>query len=159
MPGIVLTGDWPQARKALRALAGLSMLALHREVGEYLVSATQLRFRHERAPDGKPWPKSIRARAEAGQTLRDTRRLERSIAYKAYPDRVDVGTNVPYAAVHQFGAEIRPRRAKSLRFRVAGRWAMKRKVTIPPRPFLGVSDEDEREIAAIIQKAVEERLR
>lgn len=159
MPGIVLTGDWRQARQALRALANLSTLALHREVGEYLVSATQIRFRHQRGPDGETWPKSIRARAEAGQTLRDTRRLERSITYKAYPDRVDVGTNVTYASTHQLGAEIRPKRARALRFRVAGRWAVKKKVTIPPRPFLGVNGDDEREIAAIIQKAMEERLR
>ena len=42
--------------------------------------------------------------------------------------------------------EIKAKNAKFLRFRVGGGWAKKKKVTIPKRPFLGISDEDMEEI-------------
>lgn len=48
---------------------------------------------------------------------------------------VEWGTNVVYAAIHQFGG-------------AAGR--KDRRVTIPARPFLGVSNEDRTELLAII---------
>ena len=67
-----------------------------------------------------------------------------------------VGTNVKYAATHQFGEPgrtIRARRKKYLRFQVGGRWISKKKVriTIPARPFLGLSDEDMREMRATVE--------
>jgi phage virion morphogenesis protein len=58
--------------------------------------------------------------------LIDTGRLMKSLNSKAYPDRAEVGTNVVYAAIHQFGGP-------------AGRG---RKVNVPARPFLMVQDED-----------------
>lgn len=59
-------------------------------------------------------------------TLIDTGRLRNSITSRAYGDRVEIGTKVVYAAIHQFGGK-------------AGRG---RKVTIPARPYLMVQDED-----------------
>lgn len=47
---------------------------------------------------------------------------------------VEIGTNVIYGAIHQFGG-------------AAGR--KDRRVTIPARPFLGVSNEDSTELLAI----------
>ncbi len=46
------------------------------------------------------------------------------------------GTAQVYARVHEEGATITAKRAKYLRFQVAGRWVMKRSVTIPARPYL-----------------------
>ena len=60
------------------------------------------------------------------KTLIDTGRLRNSITARAYADRAVVGTNVIYAAIHQFGG-------------MAGRG---RKVKIPARPFLLVQEED-----------------
>lgn len=64
-----------------------------------------------------------------------------------------MGTNVVYAATHQYGdpgRTIRARNAKALRFKARGRWISKKqvKVTIPARPFLGLSDDDLQEIKA-----------
>ncbi|MFZ5584526.1 MAG: hypothetical protein ACOZHQ_01220 [Thermodesulfobacteriota bacterium] len=42
----------------------------------------------------------------------------------------------PYAGVQEQGAVILARRAKHLKFRVAGRWVQARRVVIPARPFL-----------------------
>lgn len=45
-----------------------------------------------------------------------------------------------------------------MRFQINGRWISKKevKVTIPARPFLGVSEEDEEEIKKLLGKAMEE---
>ncbi|MBI5634867.1 MAG: phage virion morphogenesis protein [Nitrospirae bacterium] len=60
------------------------------------------------------------------KVLQDTARLKNSINSNAFSDRVEIGTNVIYGAIHQFGG-------------AAGRG---KKVTIPARPFLMVQDED-----------------
>jgi phage gpG-like protein len=48
-----------------------------------------------------------------------------------------------YAAIHQWGGEIKPKSAKALF--VPG-YGMLQKVTIPARPYLGVSAEDTKAI-------------
>lgn len=72
-------------------------------IGRYGKSSTQLRFRAQIGPDGKPWPKSKRVLKHGGQTLRLTGRLRNSIEWDASSDAVSWGTNVKYAAVHQGG--------------------------------------------------------
>lgn len=74
-------------------------------------------------------------RLSGGKVLIDTGRLRNSITSKAFKDRVEVGTNVIYAAIHQFGG-------------TAGRGL---KVDIPARPFLAIQDEDWPEIRAAVE--------
>jgi phage virion morphogenesis protein len=71
-----------------------------------------------------------------GKVLIDTARLMNSVTSRARNDRVEIGTNVIYAAIHQLGGK-------------AGRG---RKVTIPARPFLAVQDEDWTEIKKTIER-------
>ena len=60
-----------------------------------------------------------------------------------------VGTNVIYAPVHEFGATIRPKGHPFLRFRgKSGEWVFMREVTIPPRPYLGPAAEAKGQEAA-----------
>ena len=47
-----------------------------------------------------------------------------------------VGTNVRYAAVHQFGATILPKNANHLAVPVGGGLHFLKMATIPSRPFL-----------------------
>ncbi len=89
----------------------------------------------------------------------DTRRLRNSITKKVYFDHVEVGTNVRYAAIHQYGGTIKPRRKKWLRFKSGGRWAMKKKVKIPARPFIGIGEDDVTDIKEICEKMIEEALK
>jgi phage virion morphogenesis protein len=65
-------------------------------------------------------------RLSKGKVLIDTARLQNSITSRAFSDHVDIGTNVIYAAIHQFGGP-------------AGR---ELNVTIPARPFLMIQKED-----------------
>lgn len=93
------------------------------------------------APDGTPWPKSFRATQDGGKTLHDSGLLMRSITSAAAPREVTVGSNLIYAGVHQTGATIRPVAAKALAFTLAdGTQVVAGSVTIPARPYLGISE-------------------
>lgn len=125
------------------------------EIGASLELSTSERFQQGRGPDGVMWPRSWRARETGGQTLVDSGRLRQSITHNVIGNGVEVGSNVDYAASHQFGVTIRAKTSKGLRFKFsksgANRpsWATKMQVTLPPRPFLGVDAEDEQSILAI----------
>jgi phage virion morphogenesis protein len=159
MSGIKLVGDWARLEKNLNRLKKMSFLALHKEIGEQLLTNTKERFRKQVDPDGKPWAKSFRAVQEKGKTLMDKRELYNSLSFKAKPDRVDVGTNKIYAATHQEGAVIKPRKAKYLKFKFNGSFRTVKKVKIPARPFMGINRNDRQDIEEIIRERIEEILR
>ncbi len=105
-------------------------------IGETVRTSVVKNFMSEGRPES--WKTSKRAQKQGGKTLTDTARLRNSITAKAYDDRVEIGTNVRYAAIHQFGGK-------------AGRG---RKVNIPARPFLMVQNEDWRVIIEHIWKHI-----
>ena len=156
--GITMSADFSRLKRDLKSLGDFKPGFLNHKIGEVLVSSTKQRFEDEKGPDGTKWPQSRRA-ASGGKTLSDTARLKNSISYRADATRLEVGTNVIYAGVHQNGMEIKPKTAKFLRFQNGGQWSKKRKVTIPKRPFLGISDDDMEEIDATIVEHVGERLK
>ncbi|KAA5603221.1 phage virion morphogenesis protein [Roseospira marina] len=119
-------------------------------IGTMLDTSVDHRFETETDPDGQPWPKSIRALSEGGQTLTDRRHLRGSITHEAGPTSVRQGTNLIYARPHQLGALIKPKAAKALTFRIGGRTVQVQQVTIPARPYLGLSAEDRTEAGEII---------
>lgn len=86
---------------------------------------------------GRPvkWKPSARASIKGDKTLIDTSRLMGSITPRAYSNKAEIGTNVIYSAIHQFGGK-------------AGRG---RKAKIPARPFLMVQEEDWKEIKETVQ--------
>lgn len=120
------------------------------DFGSYLVSETQGRFENERAPDGTPWQKSFRAKEQGGVTLTDKGFLKGSITYNHDADTLEVGTNKIYAAIHQFGGEIKSKSGKKLAFRIGGALIMIDKVDIPARPYLGFTAQDKEELAFIV---------
>jgi phage virion morphogenesis protein len=162
MTGIRVTVTGAEAalgtlQRAVEATA--NPLALYDEIGASLVVSTQMRFEREISPEGTAWPPSMRAVIEGGRTLTDTARLLQSITHIASDSGVEVGTNVLYAAIHQFGGTIQAKTDKGLVFRgAAGQWVRKRQVTIPPRPFVGLDDDDEAEIVAIAEDWLAEAL-
>lgn len=147
----------PAADRLLRRMRDLTPVM--DAIGDVLEGGVERRFDAQVAPDGTPWPPSIRARLVHGQTLTDTARLRRSITHEAHHDRVEVGTNVVYAGTHQFGATIRPVKAKALVFNVPGfGWVTAKEVTIPRREFLGVDREDAAKIVATFEDFLEGEL-
>lgn len=121
----------------------------------------------------KPWRPSKRVSLGGrGKTLQDTGQLKSSITYRATTRSLTVGTNLKYAAIHQFGGPakdtlILPKKGKALKIMAhgstlidispkTGRALTKRgktgfrflravtlkKGAIPARPFLIFHDED-----------------
>lgn len=161
-----ITGeDWGKFHQCLHRLVNFDFKALHKEIGEYLVDSTKERFRQGVAPDGTAWKESIRAKETGGKTMMQTRRLYNSLTYRATSENVQVGTNVKYAKTHQpedprkDETVIKPKSAKVLRFKVAGRWVSKKEVRVPRRDFLGINDDDSTEIVQIGLDRIEEAAR
>lgn len=119
-------------------------------IGFALSESTRLRFIDQESPDGVPWVPSLRAIAQNGETLRDTGVLMNSITHLVQGDTVEIGTNVPYAVPLQEGALIRAKNGPYLTFRTPLGWAKKASVTLPSRPYIGISDEDATEVIDII---------
>lgn len=150
--------------RSLASMRGLAALAgdttsLMRGIAAIGESSTRERFVTETAPDGERWKPSIRAQVEGGRTLTRDGHLGDSITSAYTRDTAEWGTNMIYAAIHQDGGEIRPRSAKALRFALAGgEFATVRKVTMPARPFLGLSAEDVDDILDFINERVRARM-
>lgn len=144
--------------KRLKSLESTDIRGVSVTLAELLRTSTRGRFQNEKGPDGKAWPKSIRARQEGGQTLTDRARLKNSIRSEAEGAGFAVGTKTIYGRTHQFGDErtIRAKTSRGLRFQVDGQWRRARsvKVKIPARPFLGISDDDMHEIKATLEAVV-----
>ncbi len=120
------------------------------KIGEIVQKSTEDRLNSGKNvdPTGKPWVTlqpwyQKEKKKRQNQILSLEGRLADSITHDVIDGNTAVvGTNVPYAAIHQFGGVIRPKTAKALN--VGGR-AVK-KVTIPARPFLGISNDDKENI-------------
>ncbi|MAO55660.1 MAG: phage virion morphogenesis protein [Rhodospirillaceae bacterium] len=115
-------------------------------IGSALVANVRLRFDKGQAPDGTPWLPVKRG----GSPLNNRGLLRDSNTYAVGSDSVRVGTNHIEGPVHQFGATIRPKKAKALAFTVRGTVVFAKKVTIPARPFLGIGPEDKSAIRGSI---------
>lgn len=116
---------------------------LMKNIGEQLVTNTKRRFENEESPEGEKWKKSQRAMLQNGKTLTNKAKLKNSIAYEVSDKTVQVGTNKEYARIHQFGGEIKAKKEKYLKFKNPdGTWSLVKEVTMPARPFIGISDDD-----------------
>lgn len=175
--------------KALTKLAASikDMTPIMRAIGGELEAATERNFDDEGARIGAKWKPSRRAIEQNGQTLRDTGRLVASISSagaghvsEVTPQSVFVGTNVEYAAIHQFGGEIKQaaqsRRqgfiTKGKQQRFAGeksrnekgfteKWTSRGAYTIdmPARPFFGLNQQDEQDIADKIAEMLDDSMK
>jgi phage gpG-like protein len=84
------------------------------------------------------------AAGKAGKPLVDKGMLRNSIVARATADGVEVGTNLKYAKVHQFGATIVPKKAKRLVFPGPnGEFIFARRVTVPARPYMPINQAGE----------------
>ncbi|MDR1648466.1 MAG: phage virion morphogenesis protein [Zoogloeaceae bacterium] len=102
-----------------------------------------------------------RAQRASGRPLIATGELSRGIRYQVTDGGagVEIGTNRRYAEVHQFGATIRPKTKKALAVPIGdGTMRLVKKVTIPARPFLGLSGKDKTTVLDILRHFIAESL-
>lgn len=150
MAGITITLDDSQFSRwlhtALRSLNNPADALM--EIGEVLTQSTQNRFGTKKTPDGSGWapnsPVTIAIKGHGSQLRGKSKALGDTIHYQMDgAQAVQVGSNMVYAAVQQFGqpkgASGRTRRGAPIP------WG-----DIPPRPFVGVSQEDEARIMEIM---------
>lgn len=162
MPSIraELTGDTNALLGRLGRLGDLEIHGALNAIAEGLRTSTVERFTEEKSPEGERWKPSIRAREEGGKTLTKTAQLKNSIRTKVSDGGLAVGTNDIRAATHQFGDErtVRAKNKPYLAFKVGGQWkrAVSVRVKIPPRPFLGLSGQDEQDIKDALEEIFEE---
>ncbi|WP_304635532.1 phage virion morphogenesis protein [Pseudoalteromonas sp.] len=109
-------------------------------VGEHLMLTHRDHFDEQRSPDGDPWQSlspeyAKRKKKNKDKVLRLNDILRDTLAYNIGSDSLEFGSNLEYAAIHQFGgiSDMSPRLA-----------------AIPARPFLGLSTEDEQEVIEIL---------
>lgn len=154
MPGakIEFTFDGKQFTAALdrMKLTPARVTGIMRAIGVGLQHTTMDRFETATTPVGshwqalRPWYAAIK---RGPGILREAGRrggLQGSITFRTSGATVEIGSNKVYAGVHQFGAVIRPVRAKALRIPIGGgAFAFAKRVVIPPRPYLGFGPEDE----------------
>jgi phage gpG-like protein len=125
-------------------------------LGAYGVDSTVRRFGEQAAPDGSPWAPLMPAYASLKPSGYDilylTGALRTSQHFVVGAGEVQWGSGMIYAAVHQFGATIVPKSAKALHFQLGlggVREVFAKSVTIPARPYLGLSAADRVEIPRI----------
>ncbi len=108
-----------------------------REIGEHFIESTQQRMSQEVDPQGQAWeslsPNTIKQKSLSSQSnkmLRGYGTLADTLNYQLTKNQMMFGSNMEYAASHQFGRE---------------------EAKIPAREFLGVTDDDQSEILEILR--------
>lgn len=126
---------------------------LFEQMGEVLLDIHRTRFKLQKAPDGTLWKPlsdwykdSKKYNQDKILTLRG--HLRGTLRYQASDTGVVFGSDRPYAAIHQFGGTVTAKNAKALN--VQGRPV--KSVTIPARPWLGLSADDEQRLIEIARK-------
>lgn len=99
-----------------------------------LLSMTEDNFERE-SWGNEPWQPTRRG----GKILQLSGQLAASIHTLATNQSAKIGTNKPYAAIHHIGGEIHAKNAPYLMIPLGnGRFARKKSVTIPARPYLPI---------------------
>lgn len=101
-------------------------------IADLMRSDAVLAFETETGPDGKRWKASQRAISDGGLTLTDSGNLRQSIVAASDARSAIIGTNLIYAAIHQFGGPVRGRQSSRNQ-------NVPRARVMPARPFLGFS--------------------
>lgn len=120
MAGAVIKGDFAELKKMIGDMRGLQgrqfRSVIMQTLAEETLEMVQRGFLKSQSPYGNPWrPSRTSARERRaggarmkgqGQILRESGRLLNSIRQKSSSQSFTVGTNVKYAAIHQFGGTI-----------------------------------------------------
>ena len=149
--GVAITVDETAFEAALQRLGALVTFdgaALMEEIAALGESQTRRRISDEKtAPDGTPWKPNL---AGTSILLQTGQNLLASVASYADDESATWGAAWEYAHVHQEGAVITPKTATALAFKVGDRSVFAKSVTIPARPFVGLSAENRIEIEELV---------
>lgn len=112
-------------------------------IGRLVQEQTRRRIETEKtSPGGQAW----KANNAGTSILYASGMLAMSIDYLAGPDSVIVGSGLIYARIHQAGGKIVARNAKALMFSIGNSLIAVQSVTMPARPYLGLSTENRSDV-------------
>lgn len=121
------------------------------EAGDLLLVSTRQRFKSKTAPDGSPWPANApateAAKGKNDPLIGESKTLSKEIHPLVRPGELEIGSPLEYAAAQHFGA-----RRGAFGSTGTGRpipWG-----NIPPRAFLGLSDDDRKGVLQIMEEHV-----
>ncbi|WP_237673589.1 phage virion morphogenesis protein [Vreelandella profundi] len=119
---------------------GEDLTAPMKSIGEEMVNRTQQRFRDKEAPDGSAWAANspvTETRKGHGRVLEgESNELSKQFSYSPSSDSVEWGSLMVYAAMQNFGGT---------KAEFPHLWG-----DIPGREFIGMNDDDEDEVLAIL---------
>ncbi|SRR6266481_552483 len=121
--------------------------------GNVMRSSVEQTFRDQGSPAGS-WPPlaalTARHRTSGHKILIGKGRLKNSITFRVSGNQLAIGTNLKYAAIHQFGGEAgrRPPFKKP----------RGRRARIPARPYLVFRTEDPQKIADAMQRYIDAQI-
>jgi len=142
MTGVVIDvtmggGTFDRLARQVGNLAPLNRTLVLDGLGQIGEMQTKRRIASEKAaPNGTPWRPNRRGTSILVQQgfLRDS--IHHAVDGSA---SVRWGSNLVYAAIHQTGGTILPTSGRFLVFRAGDRMVFATSVTIPARPYLGIS--------------------
>ena len=102
-------------------------------IGRSMQTNVLLGFRTGTSPYGQKWAP---LKHRSGKPLVDKGHLQNSISYRLVGNAVEIGTNLRYATLHQFGGTVKPKNRQALFFMLGDRKVFARQVTVPARPFM-----------------------
>lgn len=133
---------------AIEGLAHLPTEQLMSNIGTVLENSTRKRIHETKtSPDGVPWPPN---RAGNPTLERTGENLLQSVAFIASASDVLAGAGWEHAHVHQNGMVISAKGAKKLHFVIGNQHIFRDRVTIPARPFVGMSEEDGHKVTELV---------
>lgn len=142
MSGVSLRYDLrgiDRIRERLVRLTGIDRDQLLDEIGATIETQTKVRIEEEkRSPEGVKWAewskRYAKTRHGGHKLLENEGNLYDDINHLVHGSEVEIGTDMVYAATHQFGDVTR---------------------NIPARPYLGVSEDNESELEDQVERFFE----
>lgn len=139
--------------QAIHKVTGMDRFELLDSVGRMVQLQTRRRIMTEKtAPDGSAWTPNRRKTP----TLYASGALHDSIDYIVGAGQITVGSPLPNARIHQLGGEIKPKNGEALSFMAGNERITVKSVTMPARPYIGISTDNAREIEAVVNDFVAE---
>lgn len=143
------------ATEAVERVAGWDRVELLETIARLVQLQTRRRIEVEKTgPNGEAWPEN----RNKSSTLYASGALHDSIDYAIGLGDFTLGSPLIYAAIHHFGGVIKPKTAKVLRFMAGNKAVYAKSVTMPARPYLGISPDNAEEIESVVGDFVQELL-
>ena len=157
---IAVSMEWDGLHSTLERVAaiGLNPDGLLAAIGVALEDSTRARIEEGHDPDGVDWQSyaplnPLYAADKKGLgILRESGMLQATIESIVFENELLVGSRLPYAPVHQFGAIIHPQEKPKLSFMMGAHLFKLDELHIPRRPYLGLSSEDKANILTILDR-------